>query len=330
MPNHRISRPASLAAVLCLAAAVGACDVEWGGAELALERPPTPEDTAADREASEDSLPALPRPPMLYRLSSEAGGQTRVAPVALVRDGGLEPVPLPADVPDSWWRRFDSTFLSPGRELDVRRRGTRLGTVVLTEPAEPSGPRCPGATRGQLLLPPGAPAPSSAFALSPGASSPEAPIRARELQSTGRQRTFAPILAERLLREAGVERHYLAREADLRPAVLGDSVPGFAATFLVADSLRPGPPSGRAVSLFYLARPHPSEGYVVDWSVIERYETAGEKAIYRYVESLRLPAGRIDLLRRYGGGGARLVAAWEAGGDRRIRWSDPGRCPGGE
>lgn len=330
MPNHQRLRPARLAVLLCLAVVLAACDVEWGGADLALERPPTPGDTATAPKAAEDSLPALPEPPMLYRVRSDAGGRARISPVALIRNGGLRSIPLPADVPDRWWRRFDSTFLAPGQELGVRRDGSRLGTVVLTARSEPSGPRCPGTASGQLLLPPETRAPSTGFALSPGIGSPPPSLESRDLQTTGRQRTFAPILAERLLREAGVERHYLAREADLRAAALGDSVPGFAATYLVADSLAPGAPAGRAVSLFFLARPHPSEGYVADWSVVERYESAAEKAVYRHVESLHLPSGRIDLLRRYGESGIRLAAAWAADGDggRRIRWSEAGRCTG--
>lgn len=328
MPNHQTLPPARLAVFLCLAVVLAACDVEWGGADLALERPPTPGDTAAAPQAAEDSLPDLPDPPMLYRVRSDTGGRTRISPVALIRNGGLRSIPLPADVPDRWWRRFDSTFLAASQELSLRRGGSRLGTVVLTARSEASGPRCPGTAAGQLLLPPETPAPATGFALSPGIGSPTFPLGSRNLQTTGRQRTFAPILAERLLREAGVERHYLAREADLRPAALGDSVPGFAATYLVADSLAPGAPAGRAVSLFFLARPHPSEGYVADWSVVERYESGEGKTVYRYVESLHLPSGRIDLLQRYGESRTRLAAAWAGDGGRRVRWSEHGRCTG--
>lgn len=331
MPNPRLQRYVSgVSGALALLVLLAACEAEWEGAELTLEQPPSPRDTVEAPAEEEAEAPPLPAPPMLYRVEAEEDGSARVSPLALVRDGALRGLPSPTDA-ESWWGRFDSAFLSAGQELPLLAGGARLGTVVLSGAVEGSSPGCPGAASGELLLPPGRQPPASAFAVSPGAGPGGLPGRPAGSETTGRQRTFAPILAERLLREAGVERHYLAREADLRPAALGDSVPGFAATFLIADSLTSGPPDGRAVSLLVLARPHPSDGYVPEWSLVQRYESAGEKAAYRYVESLPLGGdGRIDVLRRYGDGGSRLTAAWEVDGDRRIRWSAPDPCPEGE
>lgn len=329
MPNPRLQRYVSgVSGAVALLVLLAACEAQWEGAELTLEQPPSPRDTVEAPVEEEAEAPPLPEPPVLYRVEAEEDGSARVSPLALLRDGELRDLPAPTDA-GSWWNRFDSAFLSAGQELPLLAGGVRLGTVVLSGALEGSSPGCPGAASAGLLLPPGRQPPASAFAVSPGAGPAGLPGRPAGSGTTTRQRTFTPILAERLLQEAGVERHYLAREADLRPAALGDSVPGFAATFLIADSLAAGPPDGRAVSLLFLARPHPSDGYVPEWSLVHRYETAGEKAAYRYVESLPLGDGRIDVLRRYGGDGSRLTAAWEVDGDRRIRWSAPDPCPEG-
>lgn len=329
MPNQRIQRSVALAGVLCFLPVLAACEVEWGGADLALERPPTPEDTATEPQAEETRAPPVPEGPALYRLRAEEDGGARVSPLALVRGTRLEALPTPEDVPAEWWRRFDSTFLAPGRELDVRHLGVRVGSVVLTGTVEPSSSGCPGVASGRLLLAPGARVPEAAFALSSGLGGAGPPAAPPEAGTTSRQRTFGPILTERLLSEAGVDRHYLAREADLRPVALGDTLPGFAATYLIADSLAPGPPTGRAVSLVFLARAGAGEGYEPVWALVERYESGDAKAAYRYLEPLHLPDARIDLLRRYDGDGSRLAAAWTVDGDRRIGWSAPASrgCP---
>lgn len=330
MPNPRLQRYVSGASgALALLVLLAACEADWGGAELTLEQPPSPRDTVEAPEEDEAGAPPLPEPPVLYRVEADEDGSARVSPLALVRDGELRDLPSPSDA-EGWWSRFDSVFLPAGQDLPLLAGGARLGTVVLSGIVDGSSPGCPGTASGELLLPPGLQPPASGYAVSSGAGPGGLPARPVGSETTERQRTFAPILAERLMREAGVERHYLAREADLRPAALGDSVPGFAATFLIADSLAAGPPEGRAVSLLYLARPHPSDGYVPEWSLVHRYETAGEKAAYRYVETLPLADRRIDVLRRYEGGGSRLAAAWEVDGDRRVRWSSPDFCPEGE
>lgn len=328
MPNQRTSRLAHVLAVPILAAAVGACDVEWGGAELSLDRPPTPADTATVPDTGARDLPELPASPLLYRVESDGAGEARVTPIAAIRDGGLDILALPENAPPPWWRRFDSTFLVPGRELELHAGGARAGSVVLTSVADSSGPRCPGSAAARLLLPPGRPVPRGAFAIplstsgagpAPGAAGPD---------PSSRQKVFGPILAERLLEEAGVDRHYLARNVDLHAVNLGDTVPGMAATYLISDSLAPGPPAGNSVSLFFLARPD-DDGYTPEWSRVVRYDDAAGKEAYRHVESLRLADGRVDLLRRYEGGRSRLVAAWipEGQEERGILWTESEACP---
>lgn len=328
MPNQRTSRLAHVLAVPLLAAAVGACDMEWGGAELSLDRPPTPEDTATVPDTAARDLPALPASPLLYRVESDGAGDARVTPMAAIRAGGLDTLALPEDAPRPWWDRFDSTFLAPGRELELHAAGTRAGSVILTSVADSSGPRCPGSAAARLLLPPGRPVPRTAFAIplstsgagpAPGAPAPE---------PTSRQKVFGPILAERLLEEAGVDRHYLAQNVDLHSVDLGDTLPAMAATYLISDSLAPGPPGGNSVSLFFMARPA-EDGYAPEWSRVVRYDDATGKEAYRHVESLRLGDGRVDLLRRYEGSGSRLAAAWVPEGqeEREILWTESAVCP---
>jgi len=98
-------------------------------------------------------------------------------------------------------------------------------------------------------------------------------------------RTYSPILAEQLMRSGGESRPYLAQRADQRVVPWpGDPTPAFAATYLIGDQLDAPPPSGQAVSLFFLARFRAQGGYVPVWSEFHRYEGGSGKQVLTYLD----------------------------------------------
>lgn len=313
--------------------ALAACEVEWGGAEVGLETPapPRPADTAREAGARPE-LPPLPTGPLLHAVRVDTGGRAVAVAAARMTDRGPATLELPPDAPDRWWEAFDDRFQAPGTELPLYATGRRIGTLVLTGIREPDRPGCPAPVEGRVLLPPGAPAPGLAFAWRPaGEGAPPAPEPPLRPASTSRLRTFGPILAERLLEEAGIERSFLARRAELKPvAFAGDTVPGMAATYLIGDTLAATPPPGGAsASLFYLARYVPAEGYVPVWSRVASYRDTADKLALAHLDWLPAGGGRVEMLRRIDARGVRLAAVVTGGEERpeELSWTAPDRCP---
>ncbi len=109
----------------------------------------------------------------------------------------------------------------------------------------------------------------------------------------------------------------------------GDTLTGMTATYLIADSLSPGPPGPQAVSLFFMARFEPSRGFIPVWEEVRRYGTAEDKESFEeYFDWIMLPAGRLDLLRRFDASSLRLAAGLSASdGERSIVWVEDPSCP---
>lgn len=324
----RLLLPALLAAALA-----AACEVEWGGAEVGLEtpRPRGAGDTVGAGGTPAD-LPPLPDGPLLHVVRVERDGRAVTVPAARMTAAGPAALDLPADPPDRWWARFADRHQAPGTELPLYATGRRIGTLILGERREAVNAGCPQPMEGRVLLPPGTGIDGLAFAWEPVAGeSPPGPRPPVRPSSTRRLRTFGPILAERLLEEAGVERPYLARPAELKPvAFAGDTAAGMAATYLIGDTLAPVPPRGSpSSSLFFLARYAPAEGYVPVWSRTSTYGDSAGKVILSHVDWLPAAAGRVDVLRRTDARSSRLAAARTEGegADGELDWTAPARCP---
>lgn len=315
-----------LLAVLAPAWAQG-CDVEWSGARFGIEQPDDGS-TAVDTAEAEPPLPPLPRGPLLYYVRSTPSGDALAAPAARVgADGGLRDLALPDTMPEAWRARFDSAFHPPGLELALHSASRRSGSLVLSGSASPDA-SCPPVARGQLFVAPGAPAPGEAVAVSPGTWS-DVPAPAAGAEPDDRIELFAPILAEQLLGERGVQRAFLAQLAQLTAVPFPDSDrPGMAASYLVADTLAPGPPPDSAVSLFYLARFSADQGYTPEWVRVHRYDAEGGKRAYGYVAAADGPDGRVHFLRLYDESSVRLAALWpdSAGDPGEIAWTGEDRC----
>ncbi|MFQ5888956.1 MAG: hypothetical protein ACE5JR_02770 [Gemmatimonadota bacterium] len=316
----------------CAAASLlsAACKVEFGGASFALENPapppaPTPEAPAEDTAAA--PIP-LPEGPLLYVARfATAGDRALVLPIVRVTTDGIADLELPGALPADFRARFDSAFLRPGAELALHAGGERIGSLVLAERRIILGDGCPSAAEAHVLVPPGGRAPSFGLAV-PLDVAAAPPVRFAPSEPDRRMLRYAPILAERLLREAGERRPFLARRVRLATVRFQrDEAPGIAATYLIGDTLAPVAPAGEAVSLFYLARFEPARGYVPAWSIVRRYTSPAEKEAYAFLDWVALPSGRIDFLTLFNGAARRLAASAASVGERRIDWREPAGCP---
>lgn len=334
-PTRRPQRPSTpparlpilLLALLAPAWAQG-CDVEWSGARFGIEQPDdgsTADTAVAEAEAP---LPPLPRGPLLFYVRATPSGSALAAPAARIGpDGGLLELSLPDSMPRAWRARFDSAFYAPGLELALHSASRRSGSLVLSGSSTPDA-SCPPVARGRLFVSPGAPAPGEALAVAPGTWS-DSPGPGTGADPDDRIELFAPILAERLLDERGVERAFLAQLAQLTAVPFpGSDRPGMAASYLIADTLAPTPPPDSAVSLFYLARFSQDQGYTPEWVRVHRYDAGGGKRAYGYVAAADGPDGRVHFLRLYDDSSVRLAALWpdSAGGPGEIAWTGTDRC----
>lgn len=319
------------AATLLLGLAAAGCEVEWGGARVALEdpAPPPPEPEAEETVEEEATLP-LPEGPFLYLLRRDGPTGALVTPVAALPPGGGTPIDLelPSPWPAEFRARFDSTYLRPGTELVLQRWGERIGSVVLESARPPRDRACPSVADGTLLLLPGQSLPEITVALPPGLS-PAAPERAPSFEPLRGMTVAAPVIAERLI---GGDRAYLARRVSLQAVrVPGDTAPAMAATYLIDDSLAVGPPGEEAVSLFFLSVQDPARGYATRWSELRRYGDAADKEAFEYLDWARTPNGMLHLLRLYGGSTLRLAAGFVPEGAedpaREVEWREPPSCP---
>lgn len=331
-----VRRTTAALAALCPAALLSgltaACDVEWGGAELRIEEPRAdrPGDTVSREGDGETAVeaPALPTPPLLYLAELGSDGAARAVPVARLGPEGPRPLDWPEN-PDPRYRdRFDSAFLAPGTELVLHSAGGAPGRLILGEEPGTVNAACPGVAAGRALLLAGTRTPPHVLAVGPGAGA-DLPAAGSRPAPTRRNRLFAPILAERILQEQGVERAFLARRVALEAVHLdGDTVPGMAATYLVNDSLSASPPpSGPSASLAFLAQYDPAEGFVPVWSAVRSYAEPADKEAFAFVDWVALPAGRLLVMRRFGTRDVRLATVDLEAEGRDAIWIEPGGCP---
>lgn len=303
-----------------------ACEVEWGGGRLALEDPAQVEDPE-ERPEPETRVAALPEGPMLYVVRTRPDGRAWAVPAARVRDG-LETLELPGRLPEAWRARFDSAFLAPGTELPLQFNGERIGTLVLDEGPALADPDCPSVASGRVLVLPGQEVPRLVFAL-PRDVAPSSLRRVTLPQPDRRMAVAGPVLAERLIEDP---RAYLARRVALRVVLLpGEDVPAMSGTWLVGDTIAPGPPPGPAISLYFLARFEPARGYIPIWSEVRRYDGAEEKEAFVHLDWIRVPEGRLHLLWRVDGGSEGLAAAYlleetGQGSAPKLTWTEGERC----
>ncbi len=329
-PTAQVLRLAPRALALLLASA--ACEVQWGGGRLALENPAPPEPETSAEEGEPAPAP-LPEAPLLYLVRLGGAGQGHLAAIARIAGDSLAQLELPTPMPEEFRERFEQAFLPAGRELALVVGGKRIGSVVVGEPASDRA-NCLSVASVQALLPPGISVPEISFAV-PLALSPVRIGRATDRRPSNPMATFGPVLAEQLLRAEGVARPFLAQRMTLEAVAGPDTLLEMAATYLINDSLAPGPPRGDAASLFFLARRETTRGYLPVWSEVRTYGTAAGKEAFAYLDWLELNGSRFDFVKvvrgsNEGFSASRAPEDWRSRlslTERRFTWTEPPECP---
>jgi len=314
--------------LLTLAALAGCDNVSWGGADIQIVPPPPPQREVAPAPAE---LPGfgLPSGPVLFHLVRQ-GTRALVVPVAEVRGDSLLALRPPAGVDRAAYRtRFRATVFPVGSRLVVYRRGARVGTVQVQDSAAPTPCGLPTAV-GALTVVAAAANEPEFLAFREGL---EPPIRGLFAAPpiTPTLRTYAPIVAERLVLQHGLPRprSWQAAQRDLQAIDLRPGGhPEMAATFLVGDRLAPGPADPDGYSVFFLADYDPARGYVPIYAEVTD-DRRQPKRVLRLVDGLDWD-GRpgLELLLQVF---TRRSAGYAALSQRRGRWQriweDPG-CSG--
>lgn len=277
-PLTRAVRP--LAGCLILTA-LSACDnVEWGGADIEIV-PPPPQASALPDSAEDEANAAfgLPTGPVLFHLvQTEAGSQ--LVPVGEVSGDSLRTLRRPEGVSaDQFEERFRSTVLPQGAQYDIFRRGAMVGTFVTQRPGPLTQCGIPTVLGNATLVAAAADAPQ--FLAFRRGLSPEIRGEFSPPQINGSIRTYASIVAERLILQAGLPRprSWAGAQRDLQAVEIAPGGnPEMVATYLVGDSLGMGPPDPQGYSVFYIADYETRRGYSPVYTEVRDYRTAGKGA----------------------------------------------------
>jgi hypothetical protein len=266
--------------LLILSASPGCDNVVWGGVDWQIVPPPPPQ---ASLEFEPDARVfaefGLPTGPLIFHLRQREG-TSQLVPVAEIAGASFRPLRRPAGVAsEAYESRFRETVMPIGSLFDVFRRGTRVGTFV----AQANGPltACGVPTvTGSTTVVAAAVDASDYLAFRQGL----APIVRGDFsppQITGPIRTYASIVAERLILQAGLPRprSWAGAQRDLQPIeVMPGGHPEMAATYLVGDDLAVGPAQPEGYSVFYIADYETRRGYMPVYSEVRDYRRTGKAA----------------------------------------------------
>lgn len=278
---RRVARTIARPAAALILTAASACDnVGWGGADIEIV-PPPPHVSAAP--VHPDSAGAaelgLPTGPVLFHLQQTAGG-TRLVPVAELSGDSLRTLRRPAGVDEeAFAARFRETVLPAGSQFDVFRRGANVGTFLVQSPGPPTPCGIPTAIGRATVVAAAVDAPQY-LAFRRGLS-PEIRGDFNPPQMTGSIRTYASIVAERLVLQAGLPRprSWQGAQRDLEPVEIAQGGnPEMVATYLVGDSLAVGPAASEGYSIFYIADYETRRGYEPVYAEWRDYRRTGKAA----------------------------------------------------
>lgn len=278
---HRLRSRAAFALPFLIVTALVSCDnVQWGGADVEFVPPPP----AFDREPVAPDAQALaelgmPTGPVVFHLV-RSGTQARLIPVAELLRDSLHSLRRPADVsPAAYERRFRETVIPVGAQFEVFRRGAPVGTFVVQAATPVTA--CGVPTASGSLTTVAAAADATAFLAFRRGLAPEVRAEFAPPQVTGSIRTYASIVAERLVLQNGLPRprSWPGAQRDVQAVELvGGSNPEMAATYLVGDSLAVGPADPQGYSVFYLADYDRARGYNPFYSQVHHYARSGKAA----------------------------------------------------
>ncbi len=252
--------------LLILTFAAGCDNVNWGGGDFTVVRPP-PRALAAARGEADPNDEALPEGPVVYYVARSSAGGIMVPAGEVVGDI-MNPLRARRD-PQLFSERFIAEHLRQGSEFVLFKNGVRVGTLVVQSAGAEALDACGPMPRalGTLELTAGAEGITEFLALSQ-LHAPQVARRADQSLETTRTMSFvAPILAERMLRARGAQLpgswQGAMKQVKAFPVSTGQD-PGFAATFLVSDMLGPGLDNA-GYSLFFLATPSAAQ---VGWDTV--------------------------------------------------------------
>jgi hypothetical protein len=266
---------------LLIVALLGACDnVTWGGADIQIVPPPPALGTLeVEPDARVFAELGLPSGTVLFHLVRDTA-ETRLVPVAEVSGDQMRPLRRPTGVSaEAYEARFRQAVLPAGAQFDVFRRGSRVGTFMVQGHSTPTACGLPTAVGNVTTV--AAAADQREFLAFRRGLAPEGRGEFTPSQVTGTIRTYASILAERLILQAGLPRprSWPGAQRDLQAIeIMPGGNPEMAATYLVGDQLQVGPADPNGYSVFYLADFETRRGYQPIFSEARNYSQTGKAA----------------------------------------------------
>jgi hypothetical protein len=315
--------------VALILASLSACDnVEWGGADIEIV-PPPPSASMIPIEPDEQVFAefGLPRGNVLFHLVQEEAG-ARLIPVAEVSGDSLRTLRRPAGVaPAAFESRFRETVIPPGSQFDLYRRGAQVGTFTIQGVGPVTQCGVPTATGSAIVVAAAADVPQ--FLAFRRGLSPDVMGEFSPPQINGSIRTYAAIVAERLILQRGLPRprSWQGAQQDLQAVEIEQGGnPEMAATYLVGDRLAVGPADQSGYSVFYLADYERQRGYSPIYQEVRDYRQGG-KAAPVLVDYLDWDAdeGEEILLQVYGQDQSWYQALSRGRGEWEKIW-EAGRC----
>lgn len=299
MMGSTLTRRASAARrlpILLMVIGLAGCDnVEWGGLDVTVVRPPPTVGPVAEAELA--AVDRLPDRPILYHVTRD-GDRATVVPVGEIGDDRLEPIRF-GDDPEAFGARFIAAFLRQGAELTLFRHGRRAGTMIVDSAYVPAANVCRRLPRGVGIVELAGPAgdANEFIAMARTQAAPGTVMPGRTLQPERRMEVVGNIMAERALRarRAPLPNWAVARR-QLHPfPVAGTQELGFTATYLTADQLQIGGDDS-GYSLFVVYSPQAPAGYDTVYVSYTSYPDDG-KAAPRVIDFLDWNRnGQVDLL----------------------------------
>lgn len=276
----RTARWAALAPLLIVTVLSGCDNVIWGGADIQIVPPPPVQTAQIESDVRLSSEFGLPTGPLLFHLIDLEEGGSRLVPVAELVGNSIRELRRPAEIaPSAFEQRFRDTVVPLGAQFDVFRRGARVGTFVAQREGPLDGCGIPSVIGTTTVVAAAVGAPEYlAFrqGLAPSVRGEFTPA-----QITGPIRTYASILAERLILQSGLPRprSWAGAQRDVQPIdIVEGGHPEMAATYLVGDQLRVGEAEPDGYSVFYLADYTTQRGYMPIYSEVHDYRRSGKVA----------------------------------------------------
>ena len=270
-------------------ASLSGCEVEWGGARVRLEEPEYQREPAAEAaldDVAERAPLELPSGMLIFHaIRLDASGTAAIEPIGELLDGELRPVgPQRVEQAGEYTSAFIRDHYRSDQAYALFRGGSRVGSLYVRAPATQGSGLCLtlGAV-GQLELRP------DADSLSEFLAWPLGTRAGYETVSIPTYREDMPALAQVLARRGASESSVggnwrFGEPAELRALDIGTGDLGFAATFMVGDSLAAGPPGDSAGTVFVVADYAPARGYFPLY-VDAAWYPPGQKRALRWVDA---------------------------------------------